>query len=194
MDCGKIGRFIYTLRREKGLTQKQLAQQLYLSDKTISKWERGLGCPDIALLTDLAEILGVNIEVLLTGEQKENRFVGGDMKKINYYVCPLCGNFVFCTGEASVSCCGRKLEVLEAKKADATHQIQVETVEDEWYLTTEHPMTKEHYFSFVAFATGDKIQVIKQYPEWNLQVRIPKRGHGKLLWYCTEHGLFYQLL
>ena len=55
-------------------------------------------------------------------------------------------------------------------------------------------MEKENYLSFVAFATGDKIQLIKQYPEWNLQVRIQKRGHGMLFWYSTTQGFFYQLL
>lgn len=55
-------------------------------------------------------------------------------------------------------------------------------------------MTKTHYISFVAFVTGDRIQIIKQYPEWNLNVRFPKSGHEMLIWYCTEHGLFYQLL
>lgn len=55
-------------------------------------------------------------------------------------------------------------------------------------------MTKAHHIAFVAFATGDKIQLIRQYPEWVLQLRLQARGHGTLLWYCTEHGLFYQYL
>ena len=55
-------------------------------------------------------------------------------------------------------------------------------------------MLKEHYISFVALLTGDTLTLKKQYPEWDLQVRIPGRTHGKLLWYCTEHGLFYQLV
>ncbi|HAL00573.1 MAG TPA: XRE family transcriptional regulator, partial [Exiguobacterium sp.] len=53
MDNEKIGQFIYTLRKEKDMTQKQLAEALYLSDRTISKWERGIGCPDITLLPHL---------------------------------------------------------------------------------------------------------------------------------------------
>lgn len=77
------------------MTQKQLAEQLYLSDRTISKWERGAGCPDI---------------------------------------------------------------------------------------------------SFAAFVAGGELHMYKLYPEWDMQLRISKRGHGMLVWYCTEHGLFYQLL
>ena len=67
MDNEKIGQLIYTLRKEKGMTQKQLADALFLSDRTISKWERGIGCPDIALLPQLAALLEIPIENLLTG-------------------------------------------------------------------------------------------------------------------------------
>ena len=61
--------FIATLRKEKGLTQKDLADQLGVTDKAVSKWERGLNCPDIALLTELAGILGVTPNELLKGER-----------------------------------------------------------------------------------------------------------------------------
>ena len=71
---------------------------------------------------------------------------------------------------------------------------ELEPVEDERFLTSSHPMTKEHHISFVAFATGDRIVLQRLYPEWDLQARIPGRGHGMLLWYCTQHGLFYQLI
>ena len=64
MNNIKIGNLIYTLRKEKQLTQLQLAERMNISDKTVSKWERGLGCPDISLLPDLSKILEVNLEEL----------------------------------------------------------------------------------------------------------------------------------
>ena len=64
MDCKKVGSLILELRKEKNMTQKQLADLMNISDKTISKWERGLGCPDISLIPDLAQIFGVNIDIL----------------------------------------------------------------------------------------------------------------------------------
>lgn len=192
MNCEKIGNVIKKIRLEKGLTQKQLADKLFLSDKTISKWERGIGCPDISVLLQLSDILGINIDVLLEGELSQNSFVGGNMKKSKIYVCPECGNITFCTGNAEVSCCGRKTECLVEQKADEKHSINVEQIENDWYLTSEHPMEKGHYISFVAFMTGEKVQIFKQYPEWNLSLRFAKREHGKLLWYCTKHGLFYK--
>ena len=61
MDCAKVGDVIRKLRKEKGMTQKQLAEKMNISDKAVSKWECGNGCPDISLLRELSEILGVCI-------------------------------------------------------------------------------------------------------------------------------------
>ena len=73
IDREAFGAFLARLRKEKGLTQKELAQQLYVSDKAVSKWERGLSLPDISLLTPLAEILGVTVTELLRGERLEEK-------------------------------------------------------------------------------------------------------------------------
>lgn len=71
MDKNKLGRFIAELRKEKKLTQKDLAAQLHITDKAISKWERGLSFPDITLLTSVADILGVTTSELLNGQRCE---------------------------------------------------------------------------------------------------------------------------
>ena len=70
MDTNLIGALIRRLRTEHKLTQRQLALQLNVSDKAVSKWERGLGCPDISLLPALAQVLGVELEGLLSGDRK----------------------------------------------------------------------------------------------------------------------------
>lgn len=194
MEQTKTGDLIRALRQEHGMTQKQLADRLHVSDKTISKWERALGYPDVSLLPLLAELFSVEVGTLLGGELSSNDFVGGNMKQTTYYVCPHCHNISLCSGEAEVSCCGKKLRAQTLQKAEPSERLSVEVVEDEWFISSEHAMSKEHYISFLAFATGDSIHLVKQYPEWNLQCRLPKRGHGMLLWYCLQHGLFYQLL
>lgn len=194
MDCKKIGKLILELRKDKNMTQKQLADLMNISDKTISKWERGLGCPDISLLPDLAQILGVNVDKILEGEINSNELVGGNMNKIKFYVCPQCNNLVTSTGEIDISCCGKKIEALSATKADDNHKLNIEPVEDELYVTSNHDMKKDHYISFVAYVKGDRVLIVKQYPEWNLQVRFRKQGHGKLYFYCVNHGLYYQII
>ena len=65
----KFGEFIARLRKEKGLTQQELADRLFLSNKAVSKWERGQSLPDIDLLTPLSDILGVSVAELLKGER-----------------------------------------------------------------------------------------------------------------------------
>lgn len=70
MDQIKIGRFLRTLRKEKNLTQEQLAEQLNVSGRTISRWETGSNMPDISLLAELAETFDVSIPELINGERK----------------------------------------------------------------------------------------------------------------------------
>lgn len=194
MDCSKVGRLIRKLRMEKKLTQAALAAQLNLSAKTVSKWERGLGCPDVNLLNTLSTVLNVDLSRLLEGDLLPNETVGGNMKNTKYYVCPDCGSISLCTGNAEISCCGRRLAALELTKAAPGEKLHVEIVEDEWFITSNHPMQKDNYISFVAFQTGGKVELIKQYPEWDLQLRLKKRGHGQLIWYSAAQGLRYQLL
>lgn len=194
MNSEKTGNLIRTLRREQGMTQRELAQRLHLSDKTVSKWERGAGCPDVSLLPELSELLGVSLETLLGGELDANDIVGGNMKELKFYVCPQCGNLLTAAAEASVSCCGKTLSPLEMKKAPEAERLRVEQIENELYITTDHPMTKEHYITFVALLTGDSLILRRQYPEWDLQTRIPGMRHGILAWHCNRHGLYYQLV
>ena len=73
MDCVKLGQLILQLRKEKGLTQREIAEQLNISNKTVSKWECGMGCPDVSLWDALSRILGADIPHLLQGELKRNR-------------------------------------------------------------------------------------------------------------------------
>ena len=192
MDNVKIGQLIYRLRKENRLTQLQLAEQLGVSDKAVSKWERGMGCPDVSLLTDLSNIFHVDLEKLLSGEMDENEILGGNMKKMNFYICPSCGNMITAMTDTNVSCCGKKLSPQQQIKAGEDEKLNVEMIDDNYFITSNHPMTREHYIAFTALLTGDSIMLRKQYPEWDLQVRIPAFAHGKLLWYCTKHGLFYQ--
>ena len=180
MDSVKVGKLILKLRKEKGMTQKELADMMYISDRTISKWERGIGYPDVSLLHELSRILGVNIEKILEGDLEANDADRGNMKKIKFYVCKTCGNTLYDTGEAQISCCGRKLVSLIAKKEDSQHKIELDQTDGEMYLTFQHEMTKEHFISFVAYVTYDRVLFIKLYPEQTAQVRFSPMKRGEL--------------
>lgn len=192
MDHTKIGGLIRRLRQERGMTQRQLAERMGISDKTVSKWERGMGCPDLSLLPDLSDIFHVGLDQLLTGELDAREALGGNMKRTAFYICPDCGNVVAAMADAAVSCCGKRLEASQPQKAEGEDCLTVETVENDLFITSDHPMSKDHYITFAALLTGDSLILRKQYPEWGLQVRLPAVGHGRLLWYCSRHGLFCQ--
>ena len=190
MNSYITGPAIKRLREERGLTQTQLAQRIGVSDKAVSKWETGRGLPDISLVEALANSLGVSVPELMNGEQIVNRNTGCNVLRAKFYVCPLCGNVLTSMGDALISCCGVTLPPLEAETAEGDHAITLERVEDETFVTVEHPMTKEHYISFLAFVSSDRVQFAKLYPEGPAQTRLQLRGHGFLYASCNRHGLF----
>ena len=190
MNTYVTGSTIKQLRETRNLTQAELAKRIGVSSKTVSKWETAKGLPDISLLQPLAQALGISVIELMNGEQITNRNISANLLRSKFYVCPICGNVLHSTGSALISCCGITLPALEAEEPDAEHEITIEPVEDEHFITVHHPMTKEHYISFVAFVTSDLIQFVKLYPEGNAQTRLQLRGMGYLYYYCNRHGLF----
>ena len=194
MDQEKVGGIIKTLRKDKGMTQIELALCLNVTDRAVSKWERGLGCPDISLLTRLSEIFSVDIGSIIDGDMDENEKRSGNMKKTKFYVCPICGNIITASENTNVSCCGRKLEGLEEKK-NLDEEMKIERVDGtELYISSSHPMTKDDYISFFSYVTSDSLLLKKLYPEWGVDIRFPWLGHGKIMWYSEKEGLKYKLI
>ena len=142
------------------------------------------------MLQPLAQALGISIIELMNGEHISNQNVSGNMLRCKFYVCPVCGNVIHTLGSALVSCCGITLPALEAEEGDEDHVLHVERVEDEHFVTVQHPMTKEHFISFIASVTSDRLQMVKLYPEGNAETRLQLRGRGYLYYYCNRHGLF----
>lgn len=190
MNTYVTGSTIKQLRETRNLTQAELAKRIGVSSKTVSKWETAKGLPDISLLQPLAQALGISVIELMNGEHIANRNIAANLLRGKFYVCPLCGNIIHCTGNTVVSCCGITLPAMEAEEADEDHGLTVERVEDEHFVTVHHPMTKTHFISFAAYVTTDQIRMVKFYPEGNAETRLQLRGMGQLYWYCNRHGLF----
>lgn len=185
------GAMIRGLREKQKLTQAELAEKLFVSDKTVSKWESGKGYPDITLLEPIAKVFGVSVAELLSGRAVSNVNVCANMLRSKFYVCPVCGNVIHTMGEAAISCHGVMLAPAQAESADERHPISIEYVEDEYYVRIEHPMTKQHYISFMAALSPDKLQMIKLYPEGNAEGRFKVNGVKRIYFYCNRDGLFY---
>ena len=190
MDKYVTGAVIRKLRENKNMTQEELAEKVFVSSKAVSKWETGQGFPDISLIEPLAQALGISVIELLSGEDIKNCNRASNMLRGRFYVCPVCGNVIHATGEAVVSCCGITLPPLEPEASEGEHKINVETVEDEYYVTVDHEMTKDHYISFLAAVSDQGIQIVKLYPEGNCETRFRKYCIRKIYSYCNHHGLF----
>ena len=189
MDNYITGATIKRLREAKGITQTQLAEQIGVSDKAVSKWETAKGLPDITLIEPLAKALGVSVMELMSGNTVINKNISSNILRSKFYVCPVCGNVIRTTGDTVISCCGIALPPLEAEDVDEAHGVTVEKVEDEHFITVNHEMTKTHFISFIAYLTSDRVQFVKFYPEGNAETRLQLRGRGYLYIYCNKHGL-----
>ena len=195
MDHYVTGCAIKALREKQGMTQAELAARLNVTDKAVSKWETGKGFPDLSLLEPLAAALRVSVPELMSGHVVVNGNRASNLLKAKLYVCPVCGNVVFSKGDALISCCGIALPALEAEEAEGEHRALVEKVENEYFVSIPHEMTKEHFLSFVAYVTMDRVEMKALYPEGNAEARFfPRSRNGKLYFYCNHHGLFWQKL
>ena len=190
MDRFQFGGTIRRLREEKDLTQMKLAEKLHVSDKAVSKWETGRGYPDVTLMEPLSEALGISVAELLSGCDVRNRNRSFNMKKLVFTVCPICGNILLSTGETVSSCCGVPLLPLEAEEPDDEHRLSITEVEDEYYVTVEHEMTKEHYISFLAALSDNGVELVKLYPEGPAEARFRKNRTRFLFACCNRHGLY----
>lgn len=190
MDQYVTGVMIKALREKKHMTQVELAELLNISDKTISKWENGKGYPDITLLEPIAKALHISVVELLNGNAVMNTNVSANMLRSRFYVCPICGNVMHSMGETVISCHGIFLPPLEAENVDEIHDGSIEVVEDEYFVTIDHEMTKNHYISFIAALSSDRLQIVKLYPEGNAQARFKINGVKSLFFYCNQDGLY----
>lgn len=190
MDNYITGTLIKKLRESRKMTQEELADKVCVSSKAVSKWETGRGFPDIGLIESLAKALDISVIELLSGIDIRNRNRSADMKKCKFYVCPVCGNTIQATGEAVITCCGITLPPLEAEIPDPDHTISLEVVEDEYYVTVDHPMTKTHYISFLAAVSDQNVQFTKLYPEGDAATRFKINRVERIYAYCNHHGMF----
>ncbi len=191
MDVTVTGGIIRRLRTEKGLTQAALAKQIGVTAKAVSKWERAKGLPDLTLLVPLSRALGVSVLELMDGSPIVNHNVSANLLRSKFYQCPVCGNVLHSMGNAVISCCGIPLSPLEIQGPCVDEQgFSIEAVEDEYFVSMPHGMTKDHFISFLAHVTSDRLTLVKLYPEGNCETRLSLQGGGLLYFCCSKHGLF----
>lgn len=184
------GAMIRRLRESKGLTQEELASQLHVSGKAVSKWENGHGFPDVTLLEPLAKALDISMIELFSGESVVNRNRSSNLLRSMMYVCPVCGNGICSFGQAVVSCCGITLPPLQPEEMDEEHAIHITISDGEYYVTVDHPMEKGHYITCLSAVSDHSVQLVRLFPEGNAEARFRTERVKWIFAYCNHHGLY----
>ena len=175
MNAKKTGSLIRSLRIKKGLTQKELAHMICVTDKAVCKWEKGRGCPNITLISQLSKVLGVDIQSILQGYLDKNKKIGENMNHLKFYKCPTCGNLVTSIKSVELSCCGNKLSPVSAQtRSDPEYQPVIQEFDGQYSIKFNHPMTKSNYISQVIVVRYDQIMTVNLYAESEAIITIPQ--------------------
>ena len=175
MNAEKTGNLIRSLRIKKGLTQKELAQMICVTDKAVCKWEKGRGCPNITLISQLSKVLEVDIQSILQGYLDKNKKIGENMNHLKFYKCPTCGNLVTSIKSVELSCCGNKLSPVSAQtRSDPEYQPVIQEFDGQYSIKFNHPMTKSNYISQVIVVRYDQIMTVNLYAESEAIITIPQ--------------------
>lgn len=175
MNAEKTGSLIRSLRIKKGLTQKELAHMICITDKAVCKWEKGRGCPNITLISQLSKVLEVDIQSILQGYLDKNKKIGENMNHLKFYKCPTCGNLVTSIKSVELSCCGNKLSPVSAQtRSDPEYQPVIQEFDGQYSIKFNHPMTKSDYISQVIVVRYDQIMTVNLYAESEAIITIPQ--------------------
>ena len=188
MNAEKTGKLIRDIRIKKGMTQKELAAAINVTDKAICKWENGHGCPDITLLPQLSKVLEIDIQSILQGQLIKNRSIGSNMNYLKFYRCPTCGNLISSIKNIELSCCGNKLNPVSADTSDEEKYRPIfKEFDGQYSVSFNHPMTKEDYISNVIVVRYNQIMVINLYAEQEAIFTLPQITGLRLL-VITNNG------
>ena len=175
MNAKKTGSLIRSLRIKKGLTQKELAHMICVTDKAVCKWEKGRGCPNITLISQLSKVLGAAIQSILQGYPDKNKRIGENMNHLKFYKCPTCGNLVTSIKSVELSCCGNKLSPVSAQtRSEPEYQPVIQEFDGQYSIKFNHPMTKSDYISQVIVVRYDQIMTVNLYAESEAIITIPQ--------------------
>lgn len=159
---------ILEMRTQKGLTQKDLAEMIHVSDKAVCKWETGHGCPDITILSELSRALGIDIPSILSGELPSKKYCGGNLRNLTFFRCACCGNLIASTSTVELNCCGKRLSGIKLREKGVQFRNLKSSVletDGEFYVTMDHAMEKTDFIAAVFAVYYDRIITVPLYPE-----------------------------
>ena len=138
---------------------------------------------------EAVSFMGAVLPTLKRWSTVENSNVAANLKKSAFCVCPSCGNIIWSTGEAAVTCCGNVLNPLEAKKNNGILDAAVEVADGCQRVSVAHPMSKQDHLLFIASVGDDLVRIKRLYPEQEARAEFPLQGPSKVYAYGTGCGL-----
>ena len=138
---------------------------------------------------EAVSFLGAALSTLKRWSAVENRNVAANCRRSVFYICPSCGNIVWSTGEAVVSCCGAALEPLAATKNDSLLDATVEVADGCQRVHVAHPMTKQNHLLFIAAVGDDLVRIKRLYPEQEARAEFALQGPSSIYVYGRDCGL-----
>ena len=149
MNQEKIGKLIANLRKQKGLTQGELGAKVGVGDRAVSKWERGITCPDISIINELSSILGITSDELLKGELNNKELIDNSKPKFNKKILLLIPIFIFAIGIALFIINRNKGEVYLLKSADSNYSIEGKALfkNNKIYVVIDEIVFKDKYLA-----------------------------------------------
>ena len=185
----KINEIIYRFRKAKGLTQRELAEKLHTTAKTISNWERNKNSVPTEMFSAIEKALDIDKEFLFTNYINPAL----EEKAINFFYCYDCKNILWSDSKASHTCCNKKLMPLTASPQDASHFICIESNPQTGFITftTDHPQNTDHRIEFVAYVSEVDVHIYTCAENKPVRISFPHAPGGKLYIFCSKHGLFH---
>lgn len=114
------------------------------------------------------------------------------MRRVKFYTCKKCGDIIVSLDGKEMYCCGEKLDYSEPQEALGEDKLKIEKLDNELFISANHPDDKDNYINFVAYLRIDTMLIKRHYPEWDLDFRFPYLGQGKLIFNSTSKGIFVQ--
>lgn len=186
MNAKETGRKIFELRKSLKYTQEEFGNSLGVNYRTVSKWERGDGLPDIGVLELISKLYGLDMAYLLSEEKVFNKCASA-VKRLKVFVCEECDNVVVSLNDADIICHGKHMKKLKFIESE---DIEIIRTNNELFVKLNGNMSKDDYVSFVLFILNDTYLLKKLYPEGGSEIVFPYLGKGNIVWYRVTKGAF----
>lgn len=184
----KFNELVYKLRKAKRLTQKELAEKLHTTAKTISNWERKKNCIPAEMISSIIKELDIDKKFIYEEYIDE----GSSKNGVKFFYCPKCRNIMWSFTKNTQTCCNHTLYPLKASPENSEHYLYTVISPHTGFLnvSSNHPQNAEHRIEFMAYVSEENVIIISQRENKPFSTSFNHMPGGILYMFCSKHGLF----